>query len=76
MFRVSDSGSIFLQCFDTCGVCFLMFDEGVEFFRNRKYFVKGVIIFRCDQVFHVVPIGFSTQISVYVIFQGKTGVFL
>ena len=37
-----------------------MFNKSVEFFRDRELFFRGVFIFRCDQVFHIVPVGIST----------------
>ena len=39
------SGSIFLQCFNTCGISFLMFDKSVGFFRDRKIFIRRVFFF-------------------------------
>ena len=60
LFRVCDSVSIFLQCFGTCGVSFLVFNESVEFFGDRKFLFRGMLIVRCDQVFHIVPVGLFT----------------
>ena len=39
----------------------LVFNESVEFFRNREFFLRGMFIFRCNQVFHIVPISLSTR---------------
>ena len=60
LYWVWNSGSIFLQCFNTCGISFLMFDKSVEFFKNREIFIRRVFFFRCNQVFHIVPIGLPT----------------
>ena len=38
-----------------------MFDESVEFFGYREFFIRGVFIFGRDLVFHIVPVSFSTQ---------------
>ena len=40
---------------------FFMFDKSVEFFGYREFFIRGVFIFGRDQVFHIVPVSFSTQ---------------
>ena len=39
---VCNSGSIFLQCLDTCGVSFLMFDKSIAFFRDKRNFHQGI----------------------------------
>ena len=36
LFWVCNNGSIFLQCFDTCGISFLMFDKSIDFFEIEK----------------------------------------
>ena len=42
LFWVCNSGSIFLQCFNTCGISFHMFDKSIEFFRDQEIFISGV----------------------------------
>ena len=49
LFWVCNSGSILLQCFNTCGISFLMFDKSVEFFGDREIFIRGFVYFRCNQ---------------------------
>ena len=60
LFWVCNSGFIFLQCFNTCGISFLTFDKSIEFFGDREFFSRGLVYFRCNQVFHIVPIGLPT----------------
>ena len=57
LFRVCDSGLIFLMC----GVSFLVFDKIEDCFRDGEFFITGVFIFRFDQVFRIVTVGHSTQ---------------
>ena len=44
--RVCDSDAIFLQCFDTSRISFLMFDKCINLYRNKKFLFKRVFIFR------------------------------
>ena len=59
--RVCDSDAIFLQCFDTSRISFLMFDKCIKFFRDRKFLFKRVFILSRNQVFNIVPVGLSTH---------------
>ena len=59
--KVCDSDAIFLQCFDTSRIRFLMFDKCIKCFRDRKFLFKRVFIFRRNQVFNIVPVGLSTH---------------
>ena len=53
LFWVCNSGSILLQCFDTCGISFIMFDKSIYFFRDGEIFIRGVFFYMCNQVFHL-----------------------
>ena len=37
-----------------------MINKSVEFFRDREILIRRVFFFRCNQVFHIVPIGLPT----------------
>ena len=58
--RIWESDAIFLQCFNTSRISFLMFDKCIKKFRDRKFLFKRVFIFRRNQVFNIVPV-FSTH---------------